>query len=172
MKTLATSTLASVVALGAVTHGAIIVDATQYVSERLDDQIEWYDHSSLSNQNRYKCLRMIQFVAAGLIPFLTPYLSATTPTGKLLVGFLGVVVAIITAALDLYRFQEHWIEYRTTCESLKKEKYLFLAGGAPYSGDRDAAFRLLVQRAETLISKENSEWAQVARTPRQENNSG
>lgn len=148
------------------------MDAAQYISKRLNDQIAWYDRKSLSNQNWYKCLRMTQFVAAALIPFLTPYLSAATPACKFLVGFLGVVIAIITATLDLYRFQEHWIEYRTTCESLKKEKYLFLAGGLPYGGDRDAAFRLLVQRAETLISKENSEWAQYVRKPSQENNSG
>ena len=142
------------------------MDVNAYIAERLDDQIGWYDRRSASNQKWYKALRTTQLLAAALIPFLTGYLALEIPTTKFLVGLLGVGIAVITGMLDLYRFQQHWIEYRTTCEALKKEKYLFVTDSEPYTGDLAAKFRRLVQRSETLISKENSDWAQYVRPPK------
>ena len=141
------------------------MDANEYITQRLDDQIGWYDLKSLSSQRWYKWLRMAQFVAAALIPFLAGYLDPEVPEIGFGVGLLGVAIAIITATLDLYRFQAHWIEYRTTCEALRKEKHLFLTASEPYTSDPAATFRLLVQRAEMLISKENSTWAHYVRQP-------
>jgi Protein of unknown function (DUF4231) len=57
----------------------------------------------------------------------------------------------------------HWIEYRATAESLKKEKFLFLTQTDPY--DKDDAFHLLVERVEALLSKENTEWLQSVMKP-------
>jgi hypothetical protein len=51
-----------------------------------------------------------------------------------------------------------WIEYPATTESLRKEKFLFLAQTEPY--DKDDVCDLLVQRVEALLSKENTDWAQ------------
>ena len=148
------------------------MNATEYITERLDDQIGWYDGKSLSSQSWYKRLRMVQLAAAALIPFFTSYLSPEMPATKVVVGLFGVAIAVITAMLDLFRFQEHWIEYRTTCESLKKEKFLFLTGSDPYSSDPGTKFRLLVQRVEALISKENSNWAHHVQQRDLEKNNG
>ena len=153
--------------LGANVSRDPIMDADSYIAERLDDQIGWYDRKSLSNQHWYKGVRALQFVAAALIPFLTAYLPPDRSTTQLAVGLLGVTIAVATAALELCRCQEHWIQYRTTCESLKKEKILFLTESEPYSGDAAANSRLLVHRAETLISKENSNWAEHVRPTEQ-----
>jgi hypothetical protein len=66
-------------------------------------------------------------------------------------GFAGVLL------------QEHWIEYRATAESLRREKFLFLTQTEPY--DKDDAFHLLVQRVEALLSNENTEWVQSMMKP-------
>lgn len=136
------------------------MNAEEYIDERLDDQISWYDKKSLASQRWYKRLRMVEFVAAALIPFLVGYLAPETTATKIVIGLLGVAIAVITGTLGLCQFQERWIEYRTTCESLKKEKYLFLTESDPYDGEVSARFRLLVQRVESLVSKENTSWAQ------------
>ena len=142
------------------------MDADEYIAKRLDDQIGWYDHKSLSNHSWYKWLRMTQFVAAALVTFFAAFLAPGVPTTKPIIGLIGVAIAVITSTLDLFRFQEHWIEYRTTCESLKKEKLLFQTGCEPYRGDPASNLCILVQRVETLISKENSNWAQDLRQPK------
>ena len=81
-------------------------------------------------------------------------------------GLLGLAIAVITAVVSLCQFQENWVEYRTTCESLKHEKFLFLTRTGPYNGD--APFPLLVQRVESMISKENTTWSEYIRPQKEE----
>ena len=142
------------------------MDSKAYIDQRVDDQITWYDRKSLSNQRWYKMLRMTQFVAAAGIPFLTGYLESDILNVGLVVGLCGVVIAVVTATLDLFRFQENWIQYRSTCESLRKEKFLFLTNSEPYNNESADRLEIFVQRSETIISKENSYWAQYVRQPK------
>jgi hypothetical protein len=78
---------------------------------------------------------------------------------KLLTGAMGVAIALIAGLVTLYKFQENWVEYRATAETLKHEKYLYLTQSAPYDGNN--AFHLLVATAESAMSKENADWSQV-----------
>lgn len=139
------------------------MDQKQYIEERLDNQIDWYDRKSVRNQKWFKGLQVVVIVASASIPFASGYIDETTVYLKLLVGGLGLLIAAVTAVLGLYQFQENWLEYRTTCESLRHEKYLFLTGAEPYNVDN--AFHLLVERAEGLISKENTNWANYMKQP-------
>jgi hypothetical protein len=146
----------------------------EYLKQRLDDQIDWYDRKSSWNQKWYKRLQVILLVAAAAIPFLSGYVSEVPvaelglPWVKIAIGLLGVAIAAIAAVLGLYNFQENWIKYRTTCESLKKEKYKFLTGVLPY--DDDNAFTLLVEHVEGLISKENTDWSQQLQNAKEKSN--
>jgi hypothetical protein len=138
------------------------MDESDYLEFRIQDQIDWYDRKSLSAQRWFKRLRAFELIAAAAIPFMSGYSSEyayLTPA----VGFLGVLVAVVAGLLGLNQFQERWVEYRTTCEALKREKYLYLAKVFPYDGER--AFPALVQTVEGLIAKETSAWGQYMRTP-------
>lgn len=139
------------------------MNQNEYIEKRLNDQIEWYDKKSQLNQKLFKLLQVSQLVIAALIPFLTGYLSNDTSFLKFIVGLSGVIVAVIAGILGLYKFHENWIEYRTVCESLRHEKYLFLTKTDPYNIEEP--FPLLVQRTETLISKENTNWSQYMTKP-------
>ncbi len=72
----------------------------------------------------------------------------------------SVIVVILTAALKTFKYQENWINYRTTCEALKKEKYFYDAGLSDYqqSDDREAQF---IDRVEALLARENTLWLSV-----------
>lgn len=134
------------------------MDEKQYISERVDDQIQWYDNKSVWNQKQYKRLRVAEITFAACIPFLAGYFADDLQWIKILTGFFGVMIAVIAGLVSLYSFQEHWIEYRTTSESLKHEKYLYLTKAPPYNSEQ--AFSLFVERIESLISTENSKWPQ------------
>ena len=133
----------------------------EYLKNRLDDQIDWYDRKSAKNQTYYKLFQLILIISAAAIPLLSGYLAQEKPPVNLpyFIGALGFLVAIFTAFQGLYKFQENWTAYRTTCESLQHEKYLYLTKTDPYRGKN--AFNQLVQRVEMLISKENSSWADI-----------
>lgn len=142
----------------------------EYLKDRVDDQIDWYNRKSQSNQKWYKWLRLVEIIAATSIPFIAGYMEEGIIWTKVSVGILGLIVAIITAIIGLYNFQEHWVEYRTTCESLKHEKYLFHTKTEPYN--IEDPFPLFVKRIESLISTENTKWSQHVRSPKKEKQNG
>ena len=144
-----------------------MISPEEYIEQRLSDQIGWYDSKSGANQCWFKRLRFAEIVAAATIPFLAGF-AGNSFLIKIAIGALGVVVAVLASLLGLLQLQEHWIEYRASAESLRKEKFLFLTQTDPY--DKDDAFHLLVQRVEALLSKENADWAQSMMKPSKEEN--
>lgn len=135
----------------------------EYLNQRVNNQIDWYDSKSSFNQRWFRRLQVIAILSASTIPFLSGYSSGEDETIRISIGILGLIVAAITAILSLYKFQEHWLEYRTTCESLRHEKHLYLTQTTPYNGDE--AFSRFVQRIESLISKENTDWLHYMEKP-------
>lgn len=138
----------------------------EYLKDRLDNQIDWYDRKSSQNQKTYKRLQFILIISAASIPFISGFVDNFHYLQYLL-GAIGVLIAAITGILSLYKFQENWTSYRTTCESLRHEKYLYLTKTEPYHGKN--AFNLLVQRVEMLLSKENSSWAEIMKKTEDQN---
>jgi hypothetical protein len=128
----------------------------EYLNDRLNDQIDWYDKESQTNQKRFKGLRLLEIVFAAIIPFLAAF-GSNIPYYSMIIGGLGITIAVSAGASTLYKYHENWIEYRNTSETLKHEKYLFQTKCSPY--DNDEAFCKLVQRVEGLISKENTQWS-------------
>jgi hypothetical protein len=104
--------------------------------ERLEDQINWYDRRSMNDQRYFKWMKAIVI---------------------LVVGGLGVLIVVIEGLQQLYQFQANWLNYRSTCEALKHEKFLFLAKAGPYTAAMDAHV-LLAERIEFLVSQERAKW--------------
>lgn len=125
------------------------------IVDRLEDQIAWYDRKSSSNQKIYKRIKVMEIVAAAVIPFL-PALPLIHVDW--IAGGLGVLITVLEGLLHLNQYQQNWIAYRSTCESLKHEKYVYIAKASPYSGVEDAR-ALLAERVESLVSQEHAKWA-------------
>lgn len=146
------------------------MDEEAYIKERLDNQINWYNDKSKRSQNWFKTLRVIEILAAATIPFLAGYVTDTEPKLKIAIGVLGVIIALVTGFISLNKFQEIWTEYRTTSETLKHHKYLFLTRSNPYNTEE--AFQTLVQTVEALVSKENSNWNNYIKQIEKRKNNG
>ena len=140
------------------------MEEQEYIKTRLEDQIKWYDKKSQYNKKGFIVLRIAELVVAASVPFvvgliggpyLIPFRSDLMPL-KFLAQVLSLLVVVIAGLLSLYRFQELWTEYRTTAESLRHEKYLYITKVKPY--DIDKPVPRLVQRVETHISREHSVW--------------
>lgn len=140
----------------------------EYIKERLEEQIKWYSNKSKTNQVWYKCIRIVEIVAAAIIPFLTGF-SDDIPCAMWIVGGLGVVISVAASITTLYKHHENWYAYRTTLEQLKHERYLYLTRTTPY--DTDDRFQKIVIRVESLISKENSQWSDMHEKDKSHGNS-
>jgi Protein of unknown function (DUF4231) len=127
------------------------------IMERLEDQIAWYDRKSLGNQRTYKRVKVVEILAAAAIPLLAAFKASFM---GMVTGGLGVVITVLEGLLHLNQYQENWIAYRSTCESLKHEKYTYLGKASPYSNVPDP-HALLAERIESLVSQEHAKWASV-----------
>src|SRR5258707_10788862 len=90
---------------------------------RLEDQIGWYDRKSLSNQHIYKRIKVVEILAASMIPFLA---ALTFPYVALVTGGLGVLITVLEGLIHLNQYQQNWTTYRSTCEALRHEKFTYL----------------------------------------------
>jgi hypothetical protein len=131
----------------------------QPTEDRLEHQIAWYDRKSQTAQKRYKALKLAQVIIAGLIP-LASALPIPDAQFRWITAALGLLVLTIEAIQQLNQDHQNWIAYRSTCEALRHEKYLYLAAAGPY-GNSDNSGRLialLADRIEGLISQEHAKW--------------
>lgn len=127
------------------------------IMERLDDQIGWYDRKSMTNQRNFKWIKTVEITAAAMIPFLSAF---SLPRMMWVTGGLGVLITVLEGMLHLNQYQQNWIAYRSTCESLKHEKYVYLGKASPYASAADP-HALLAERIESLVSQEHAKWASV-----------
>lgn len=132
-----------------------------YIEHRLDDQIKWYDKKSTSCQYKYKALKWIGILLALSIPPIGAYYN-DIPMYKFIVSCIGFGIAVVEFGVSMGKYHEHWIEYRTTSELLKHEKYLYQANAGGYAASAQP-FQSLVERCESIISSENIDWAQLHR---------
>jgi len=121
--------------------------------ERLEDQIRWYDGKSVKNQRWFKALRIAIIVAAALVPVVS-----FDGVPRYVAAALGALIVILEGVQQLNQFHAQWIGYRSTCESLKHEKFLYLARAAHYAL-ATSPDQLLAERLESLVSQEHAQWA-------------
>ena len=119
---------------------------------RLEEQCKWYSEKSAENKRWFQSLKVIEIVAAAVIPFAAGYSGLTVLT-----GLLGVLIVVLEGLQGIYQFHDNWIAYRSTNEALKHEKYLWQAKAGPY---KDAAnpYAMFAERVESLVSIEHAKW--------------
>ncbi len=133
------------------------MDQNDYLVNRIDNQIEWYNTKSKYNQNRYKFLKTIVIIVSVTIPFLAGLINGADDILKIIVGVGGILIAMFEGIIALYKYQDLWLQYRLTAEMLEREKVLFLTESGSYENNA-AAFKHFVSRAEAIMSSENNAW--------------
>ena len=119
---------------------------------RLESQIGWYDKRSGQAQTFYKWLKFTEIGCAVAVPLISQLNGIVT-------AILGGMVVLLEALQAMNQWQHNWITYRSTCESLRHEKYSYLGRSGPYKDlDDTTAKQALVERVESLISTEHSKW--------------
>jgi hypothetical protein len=125
-----------------------------YLKDRYEDQVKWYDKKSMYNQKWAKRFQ----VAIITLSSLTPISAALSLTYCTIV--FSLVLTILFGISRYYQFDELWKKYRTTCETLKKERYKQMYSIGEYESVDDKE-KLFIERVESEISKENTEWITI-----------
>lgn len=130
----------------------------QYVKDRYEDQIGWYDRKSTKYKKLYLRFQSVVVVLALAAPVLVA-LEQNIVYGKWITVVVAALAAIGTAMLKTFKFQETWLTYRTTCETLRKEIHYYQWELGEYSvADPRRRMQVFVNRVESLLSQENTQW--------------
>ena len=134
-----------------------VADETSAAYQRLEEQLNWYDSKAELNQGWYRRLKVLQLVAAAVVP-----VAAGQSAPAWVTGGLGALIVVVEGIQQLFQLQPNWSTYRSTCEALKHEKFLYLASAGPY---REAEWpeATLAERVENLVSQETVAWADTQR---------
>jgi len=132
-------------------------DFDDYFNNRYKKAVSWYDKKSVWNQRVYYCFQIVVIIVAAVTPILL-ILELKWPT-----VISASLVAIATGIIKFMKLEEHWLNYRTICETLKKEPHLMKAELSDYTFCEDKN-KLFVDRVESLISRENTLWLSITAT--------
>ena len=140
----------------------------EYLKDRVENQIDWYDRKSLNNKKWFYLLQIIVLAMSAAVPVVS-ILSIVFENMwiRLCIAILGATVTISAGIISICQFRKNWIEYRATAESLKHEKFMFKTKTGPYS--KSDAFPVFVERIEVLVSRENTDWKQHLKIQKQNN---
>lgn len=146
---------------------------SNYLINRLGDQIIWYDKKSAENKHRWEKYRRTIIILSASIPFLVGLIGLTIEGKsypyfdvgiKVLVGAAGVLIAVLEGFNSMYKSQEFYINYRVTTAQLQQEFSYFVGKGGDYAELEDIkAFSKLVGNVEVILANENNRWAEVSR---------
>ena len=130
------------------------IPSEEFIAERVNDAIAWYDKSADKNKKLYLRTRAATVIGGALVPVLVniklPYLDIVTT-------LISLMVVLLVSLESVYHFREQWTNYRGTEQNLRHEYFLFTSKGGIYaSKDKGDAYQYFVERTEELISSENA----------------
>jgi len=131
-------------------------DTYEYLKNRVDDQLKYFDSNAMKNQKYYRWLKRTA-IACNILTTMTIALAFTVPDDYKV--FMGIVALVLsTIVLATYQWEEFenygakWEKFRLVAEQLKSEKFMFVNKAGVYlETDEEEKKRLLVERVEGII---------------------
>lgn len=120
---------------------------------RLETEIAWYDRAARRHQRAYKTFKILVLFAAAA----TPVCAVFDRVPKFVLAILGALVVLFEGLNQLGRHHHNWMTFRSACEMLKHEKYLYLGRAGVYLRALNR-LSLLTERVEQLVGQEHSRW--------------
>ena len=129
-----------------------------YITTRLDEQQKWFSRKSDEHQKMYKRYKQIAIAITIAAPIVN-YLISDQFCGRIFMLAAGAVVTWLYFKNTLETHLELWLQYRSTSEQLKREKYLFLTKtGTYFDKADDVCLNILVCNTEAIIASDNLNW--------------
>jgi len=132
-------------------------DAEQYfISERFEPMLAWYDARAVSSKKWYRIVSVYAILASFV---LVPIASLTIVEMHVITTAVSCTIGAATALLAHFKWHEDWLRYRSTWDSLQRERSLYETRTDHYAQAGDP-FRLFVERCEELFCREGTDWYQ------------
>ena len=134
----------------------------EYLENRYKGQLKHYSDASRKNKKRYNNFQWILIILSTLTTILAalPPLPTKEPTFdfRYVVVVTAGLVAILTAGLKTFKYEELWVNHRSTAEQLKPEIYYYQFNVGDYGQPGVDKETLFVLRVEQILTKEHESW--------------
>ena len=130
----------------------------QYLTERVDDQVSYFDSNAIKNQRNYRWLKRVAIVCNILTTMTIAAAFIVPEDWKVYAGILAFVSSsLVLATYQWEEFENYgakWEKFRLVAEQLKSEKLMYLNSAGRYRSseeqkrDCDSEF---VERVESII---------------------
>lgn len=133
-------------------------DISEYIKNRVEGQINWYEEKANHNKKSFHICQTIIIITSAIIPIINIIDFATFEI-RITSSILGGIIVGLTSLIQLKKYQDNWILFRTNEEILKKEKFLYINQAGGYSNQKqEERDKLFVERIESIISSETSKF--------------
>lgn len=145
-----------------------------YMTDRVDNQVEYFDQHARRNQRIYSFLRMATITCNVLTALAIALTLAAPARYRIYVGLGALVLSMIVLAThqiqEFYKFGAKWEKFRTVAEQIKSEKFLFLNDAGTYrAGDTDSKKRAFIESIEGIIQGTDKSYFALMIEPDEEN---
>jgi hypothetical protein len=128
--------------------------AGYYFEIVLNGQSKWYSDKARQQKSQHLLFAIVVIVLGVLISVMQVFAHLPWVSGA--TALLGVGVTLLRAIDILLRPGETWQAYRKVSENMKQEYRLYLNNADVFAeaSDEETAYRLLIERTETIIAEE------------------
>jgi len=134
--------------------------AADYIEERINPEIEYYNKQAGKAKRNYLTMRGITVVGGALVPVLININGLPLPYSTILTTattVISLMVVLFVSLETVYRYREQWTNYRTAEHKLKNEYFLFTSKAGEYAElDEHRAYIIFVNRIEQALETENA----------------
>jgi hypothetical protein len=135
------------------------ISPEEYLKNRVQDQIDWYDRKSGILKKRYRRMKAATILLGISIPVVVS-LSNMADGLKYVAGGLGAIISGLEGISGMLKDKDNYLAYRATREALMREKMLFTAAAGPYEKAQQA-FARFVANCEGIMAHEHAGWFQT-----------
>ena len=128
----------------------------KYLAEDYAKAAKFYDDRACLSKRLYRGFSIYLIVASAV---LTPLVALAPDDGcwRIITATLSATLVVATGMLAHLKSHEKWLSYRTSWDSLERERRFFETGGGPYRSCPDKAL-LFVERVEAVLTKEGTDF--------------
>jgi Protein of unknown function (DUF4231) len=139
--------------------------ADYYYQTILKNQREWYSKKA-GRQKKWHLFYAITVIFLGAAISCLQVIDMAETLVRYLTAGLGAAVSVFRALDTLLHPGETWQGYRKASEGMKREYRLYINNADAYTDapNEDSAYRLLVERVETVLAEEQQLFWQTQST--------
>ena len=127
--------------------------------ELLAHELYFYSTQALIYKRVFMLFSLFTVLMPAVVTGLSSFAIINPLYVKILITVFSAISTVSAGILGVFKVRDHWINYRTNCERLKREIILYTEKLAPHKElSAEQSYKLFLERCEEIIGDERNHW--------------